>query len=424
GLVVQTDDSSTAPSQPICRFFASSHPFACAFLERLDQFGVDGFYAWADDPAQSKLGVKPLQLLGADAPTEFETNYKPVANVVDPRYPEDKVDFSPCGAYSQYNWEVFLHVPIYVANRMRTDQNFEEALRWLHFVFDPTTSDTSDVAPTRYWKMLRLRQENPQNGNIVELLLGLAQGQDPAGSDDCEAETLQAQILEWRHDPFDPHAIARLRPTAYMKWVFNLYVQTLIDWGDMLFRQNTIESINQATLRYVMAAELLGPRPDPLPLMSQASPVTYGQMLSGKYPIDAFSDELENIVPSNQTNDPDTSRFPVSYGPQEVFCVPPNSQLLGLWDTVADRLFKIRHCMNIEGQVQQLPLFEPPINPALLIAAAQAGLDLSTVVNEIEAPVPRYRFSVMYERTKEIVSELRSLGSALEAALEKRDAED
>ena len=50
------------------------------------------------------------------------------------------------------------------------------------------------------------------------------------------------------------------------------------------------------------------------------------------------------------------------------FCVPPNDKLLGYWDTVADRLFKIRHCMNIEGVVRQLPLFEPPIDPALLVA--------------------------------------------------------
>ena len=42
--------------------------------------------------------------------------------------------------------------------------------------------------------------------------------------------------------------------------------------------------------------------------------------------------------------------------------MPQNDKLLGYWDTVADRLFKIRHCMNIEGVVRQLPLFEPPIS--------------------------------------------------------------
>ena len=40
---------------------------------------------------------------------------------------------------------------------------------------------------------------------------------------------------------------------------------------------------------------------------------------------------------------------------------------LDIGTTVADRLFKIRHCMNIQGVVRQLPLFEPPIDPALLV---------------------------------------------------------
>lgn len=28
-------------------------------------------------------------------------------------------------------------------------------------------------------------------------------------------------------------------------------------------------------------------------------------------------------------------------------CVPPNPKQLDYWDTIADRLFKIRHCVNI-----------------------------------------------------------------------------
>ena len=70
------------------------------------------------------------------------------------------------------------------------------------------------------------------------------------------------------------------------------------------------------------------------------------------------------------------------------FCIPKNDKLLGYWDTVADRLFKIRHCMNIEGVVRQLPLFEPPIDPALLVKAAAQGIDLSSVLNDLSAPLP------------------------------------
>src|SRR5213075_1029388 len=37
------------------------------------------------------------------------------------------------------------------------------------------------------------------------------------------------------------------------------------------------------------------------------------------------------------------------------FCVPGNAKLGTYHDTLDDRLFKIRNCMNIEGVVQQLP---------------------------------------------------------------------
>ena len=97
--------------------------------------------------------------------------------------------------------------------------------------------------------------------------------------------------------------------------------------------------------------------------------------------------------------------------------------MLQYWDTVEDRLFKICNCMNIEGVVQQLPLFEPPINPMLLVQAAAAGLDLSSVLNDINAPLPYYRFSYMLQKALELTSELKAFGAAVLSALEKKDAE-
>jgi hypothetical protein len=57
--------------------------------------------------------------------------------------------------------------------------------------------------------------------------------------------------------------------------------------------------------------------------------------------------------------------------------VPRNDKLLSYWDTVADRLFKIRNSLNIQGIFRRLALFEPPIDPALLARAAAAGLDIA-----------------------------------------------
>src|SRR5436309_9354480 len=109
--------------------------------------------------------------------------------------------------------------------------------------------------------------------------------------------------------------------------------------------------------------------------------------------------------------------------PTFYFCIPQNDQLLGYWDTVADRLFKIRHCMNIEGVVRQLPLFAPPIEPALLVQATAMGIDLSSVLNDINAATPHYRFTYMLQKALELCADLKSFGAALLAALEKKDAE-
>jgi hypothetical protein len=97
--------------------------------------------------------------------------------------------------------------------------------------------------------------------------------------------------------------------------------------------------------------------------------------------------------------------------------------LLGYWDTVADRLFKIRHCMNIEGVVRQLPLFEPPIDPALLVRAAARGVDLGSVLSDLNSPAPFYRFTHMLQKALDLCVELKNLGSQFLQALEKRDAE-
>ena len=43
------------------------------------------------------------------------------------------------------------------------------------------------------------------------------------------------------------------------------YLDNLLAWGDSLFRQDTIESMNEATQIYVLAANLLGPKPQAVP---------------------------------------------------------------------------------------------------------------------------------------------------------------
>lgn len=102
------------------------------------------------------------------------------------------------------------------------------------------------------------------------------------------------------------------------------------------------------------------------------------------------------------------------------FCLPHNDKLLGYWDTIADRLFKIRHCQNIEGVTCSLALFQPPIDPALLVKAAAADADLSSALSDLNALLPHYRFSYMLQKANEFVNDVKTLGGALIGAGEER----
>jgi hypothetical protein len=322
--------------------------------------------------------------------------------------------------YAIYNWEMLFHGVAMLAENLSKSQRFEESMKWWHYIFDPI--DVKDDI-RKVWKFLPFRVTDSKN--ILEKIFSRLEPNTPDTPD-----TQDDGITEWRDNPFMPHVIARSRPSAYMKWVVMKYIDNLIAWGDSLFRQDTIESINQATQLYILAGHILGPRPEFIPKRGKIKPQTYMSLLD-KW--DAFSNamvDLELIFPfSNQiaiqTVDDSEPHYINVYGFATTlyFCIPDNPKLLEYWDTVADRLFKIRHCLNIEGIFRKLNLFEPPIDPALLVQAAAQGLSIGSVLNDLSTPMPNYRFNYLLARALEVTSEVKSLGNALLSALEKKDTE-
>jgi len=106
------------------------------------------------------------------------------------------------------------------------------------------------------------------------------------------------------------------------------------------------------------------------------------------------------------------------------FCAPENEQFIAYWERVEDRLYKIRHSLNIEGIRRQLALFQPAIDPIELVRAVAAGTTPLSVVSQLTPAVPHYRFDYMLERATNITSTLIQLGESLLSALEKKDAEE
>jgi hypothetical protein len=417
-------DSVVTKALPEYTFTPHRHPYTCQFIAALNSGGFPALFTLKNESLTDERMIFG-GVIGGPMPifftNYFESIYKPDPDQVVQPYPLEEVDFSRSGAYSNYHWETFFHVPMTVAISLNRAGKYEDALRWFHFVFDPMTGE-SDTSDKRAWRFLPFRTADTMR--IEETLHLLTY----TGSDSAKLKqkaNLQASIQEWLTNPFNPHIIARRRPVVYMKYVFMKYLDNLISWADELFQRDTMESINEATQLYILAANLLGPKPQRAPAPGLVEPMSY-QELRGKL------DELSNAQVDLETRMPFAQMFGTGTGiigqlthlPQTLyFCLPQNDKMLTYWDTIADRLFKIRHCMNMDGTVRQLPLFEPPIDPMLLVEAVAHGLDIGSVLNDLYAPLPRYRFSFMLQQALAMCNEVRSLGSTLLSVLEKRDAE-
>ncbi len=389
-------------------FFVHWHPYTEELIEKLNRDGL---------PAM--LDVNFVQTLTDDLAPLYT-----VGTRVKKPFPKHEIDVSDDGPYAVYNWELFFHAPLSIAIQLSKNQRFAEAQRWFHFIFDPTSNDKTIAPPQRFWKFLRFRQET-KTEFIQEMLTELAKGEDSELK-----KRIEKSIQAWRDKPFQPHVIARGRYLAYQLNVVMKYLDNLISWGDSLFRQDTIETLNEATQVYVLASNILGVKPQKVPPRGKVTPKTYAQLKAAG--IDKFGNaliEMENDFPFNTM--PTSTATPAEgaintvfgIGRSLYFCIPQNDKLLSYWDTVADRLFKIRHCMNIEGVVRQLPLFEPPIDPGMLVKAAAAGIDIGSIVNNINQPVSNIRGPMLLQKALEICSEVRSLGAALLSAIEKGEAE-
>lgn len=405
----------------IYKFYSFQHPVVPLFIREVNKRGVEGLL----DPT-----VKDLKLQSYSK-EYFEDKYEPHYKYVDTDYPKMEIDFDSKSGYGLYNWELFFHAPFMVAKKLFQNQRFEEAQKWFHYLFNPTESE--GAAPHRFWKIKPFAEAE------VHTLQDLSEKLNSGNRE------LMNLVNLWESDPFKPHLIARLRISAYMKAVVMAYIDNLVAWADNLFRRDTAEAINEATQLYVLAAQILGRKPveiakenrdvksfeefKKLGLFSNAmceteTSVSMDQsrrvLLSNELNTRANSsgktgiDTLSSIINIRETSD---KKYELYFG------IPKNEKLLRYWDIVADRLFKIRHCMNIDGVVRQLPLFAPPIDPGMLVKAAAAGVDIGSAISDMFAPLPNYRFSHVFQKAKELCDDVKSFGSALLSALEKKDAE-
>ncbi len=405
------------------------HPLTSVLSRSFDREGVEGLYASASRPTGEawRYGSRESAKNAFANTFSVISPFAATSPVVAGTAAQERLDLSMGGAYSLYNWELLFHIPVLIAGRLARQQSFSQALAWYRKVFDPTA--TSGSSPQRFWRFKQFHDEYADAQPYQTLLAWLTELAEGSEND----ERAQA-VAAWRRDPFNAHRVARMRAGTYPRWVVMRTVETLINWGDARFREGSWEAVNEATQLYFLAQEILGPRPQLVPAR-HAQTLTYQQLADrqGQYTdgVDPFGNALLAIEATQSPlailDDDEASTGPsmaiLSGVSMLYFGIPANERLLKFWETIADRLLKIRSGLDLKGQIRNLlPTGVSAAGSAVPGTRTAGQMTAHSLASATR--VPLYRFQLMLQKAYEFVGEVKAFGAALLAAAEKRDAEE
>ncbi|SFN24754.1 hypothetical protein SAMN05216386_0105 [Nitrosospira briensis] len=246
---------------------------------------------------------------------------------------------------------------IMVADHLRAHCRFEAALKWYEMSYSPLLQDNT-------W--IECRQDNIPPSSFI-----------PGGA------TVPVRGRKICCCASDPVSDTEVRERA----ILMQYLETLLQWGDVLMRKNTPEAFQKARVIFDTAARILGSTP-------------------------------ETVLSKDDGPEPSTvSEF-------ESDCAAINPRLLCLYTAVDDRLSLIHACLNAKRLKNGQPNLDMPYFGNSNLRDCWKSTE-ETCADQADSCLPQscYRFLVLIQKAQELAGEVRALGSALLAAYEKGDAE-
>lgn len=293
-----------------------------------------------------------------------------------------KMDFN--GANALYFWELFYYAPMMIADILLQHQSYNEAERWLQYIFNPAGYIENDIYTDRYWNVRPLAEDEQWN----ELL----------------------------PDDTNPDAIALADPMHYKMATFMKTLELLIARGDKAYRELERDSLNEAKSWYIQALSLLG-----------KEPVT---LLNKDWPSPKLADAADKTIQSiiqhllmriNTSGDSSAISVNSANTLTNIFKPQLNDKLISLRDTINQRLFNLRNGLSINGQRLYLPIFSSPADPRNMLESQVNNINSEkTLINK---KTLLYRFPAVIENAKSLVSQLIEFGDKLLSFNESRDNE-
>lgn len=294
------------------------------------------------------------------------------------------MDFN--GANALYFWEMFYYAPMMITDILLQHQSYNEAERWLQYIFNPAGYIEDDIYTDRYWNVRPLVEDTQWNGN----------------------ESLP--------DDTDPDAIALADPMHYKMATFMKTLELLIARGDKAYRELERDSLNEAKSWYIQALSLLGKEPVTLLNKNWSSPVLE----------DAANLTVQSAIQHllTQINTPGVSSAISADSANtltNVFKPQLNEKLIVCRETINQRLFNLRNGLSINGQRLYLPIFSSPVDPRNMLESQVNTINSEKTFKNKKMLM--YRFPEVIDNAKSLVAQLIEFGDKLLGFNERRDDE-
>lgn len=292
------------------------------------------------------------------------------------------MDFN--GANGIYFWELFYYAPMMIADILLQHQSYNETERWLRYIFNPAGYIKNSRYTGRYWNVRPLKED--------------------------------IQWDETLPDETDPDAIALADPMHYKMAVFMKTLDLIIARGDAAYRELERDTLNEAKSWYMQALSLLGKEPVVLLNKDWSSP-----RLADTADKTAQTAMQRLLMQMNNPEDlPDIS-VKSANTLTAIFKPQINDKLMSYREVINQRLFNLRNGLSISGQRLYLPIFSLAADPANMLELRVNNINSER--NYDRKSKLMYRFPVVIENAKSIVSQLIEFGSQLLGYNERCDDE-
>lgn len=382
------------------------HPFAVKLLALVKDGGLRALYDRVVQrrPAEALHATvrRYREDLGLNADAVFvPSSTLGIASAI------ESIDFSGLAPHANYNMELFFFAPLLIASNLRARGRYKESQSFFHYVFNPLEGVVPAGSGNPWW--ITPAFDNAERTSLEQIMVGAVGSTNP--------------YVNIEASPFDAQAIAFGRRSAYQRFTVMEYLRNILDWADSLYAQLDLEDLDEAGQLYNLAASILGNRPLKLPPAGQIQVRTFNQPSDWSPSGNILA--IENLVLDGEPTHvavADTVDLPlvaaaVANGPSRLyFSIPRNDVLLGFYTRVEQALSNLRTCKSLG--------LNTTVDVQALVDAAAAG---KASLYEALAPTGKNtlgpRFRVLVGKALELCNDARNLGTAVQSASERQDAE-